>query len=416
MLPQATQHLAALPPVAPVKGPANAPDATPAGRPQLSHSNQVQLGTVDSNGCFCPKPGAQWTVQNSGDGKANIDLGNYELQLNEHKSQIKIVNKSNGEVTDIWGDPHIDWNGDGKTDANFWGTTTFKLEDGTKITIDTEPDPKHPGETLSNEVTVTRGEHALKITGLSQNVKGDLEIQYADRGGQALDCATPDGFTVTENPCGEGWINPQTGRLATQQDFNQTKLPGAQQPVERVPGGGRGTAGAATGGGNAPTASQTRTAPAAPRAESQAPSSCQCQFTPEFSKLLTLYLLTGIISKLLDVLGQGGGDGDGRTTWLPGHCVNIPPLEGTDAPVCGRRPGRIIQSDPNTVTIQHRDGSVDTRSGGSLAWRLNNPALLPHNRQTHSLGSIGGIDGLATFATEAQGRNALARLSAGRLH
>ena len=119
----------------------------------LPHTNRFQLGSVDKKGCFCPKPDAQWTVKNPGNGTANIDLGKYELQLDEKNSQIKIVNKNNGEVTNIWGDPHIDWNKDGKTDANFWGKTTFQLEDGTKITIDTEPFKNNPNEYVSTVVS-----------------------------------------------------------------------------------------------------------------------------------------------------------------------------------------------------------------------------------------------------------------------
>ncbi len=182
-----------------------------------------------------PEPGCpveqEWTVSQQKDGQATIDLGDkYELQLNENNSQIVIINKQNGEKTNIWGDPHIDWNGDGKTDANFWEKTTFQLEDGTKITIDTEKFDKNDMY-VANDITITKGDKVIQVTGLSQNEKGDLKINQSDCGGRLMDMLVTDGFVVKENACGEGWINPQTGEQATQKDFDVTK-PGEVKPYE----------------------------------------------------------------------------------------------------------------------------------------------------------------------------------------
>lgn len=330
---------------------------TPAKRRcKLPHTNQFQLGKLDKQGCFCPKQDAQWTVKNPGNGTASIDLGNYELQLDEKNSQMKIVNKNNGEVTNIWGDPHIDWNKDGKTDADFWGKTTFQLEDGTKITIDTEPYKNNPNMFVSSEVTVTRGDNALKITGLSQNELGDLKVEYADRGGQALDWAVTDGFTVTENANGAGWINPDTGKLATQQDFDITK-PGAAKPYE---------------------------------------------FTQDFGQALGLYLMSGMVSCGLGLLGTR----DAGTE--PGRCHTQEPPRAKPLPRA-----HVDQPDANTVCIHQRNGAVDTRSGGMLAWRTNNPGLLPFNPVTRSLGAIGAVNGVAVFPSEDSGRSALMRLLCG---
>jgi hypothetical protein len=327
------------------------------GHCKLAHTHQFKLGKLDHQGCFRPQQDAQWTVKNPGNGSANIDLGNYELQLDEKNSQIKIVNKNNGEVTNIWGDPHIDWNKDGKTDADFWGKTTFQLEDGTKITIDTEPFKNNPDMAVSSEVTVTRGDNALKITGLSQNELGDLKIESADRGGQALDWAVTDGFTVKENANGTGWVNPDTGKLATQGDFDITK-PGTAKPYE---------------------------------------------FTQDFGQALGLYLMSGMFSGGLGLLGQGGGG------WEPGHCHTQPQPPA--------RPGlpraHVHQPDAHTVRIHHRSGAIDTRSGGSLAWRTNNPGLLPFNPTTRHLGAIGAVNGVAVFPSEDSGRSALLRLLCG---
>ena len=340
-------------------------DAKPT-KPVLPHTNRFQLGNTDSKGCFCPckprpdtKADTKWTVNNPGNGKADVDLGNYTLQLDEGNSQIKIINKSNGEVTNIWGDPHVDWNKDGKTDVDFWGKTTFQLEDGTKITIDTEQFKNNPDMYVASEITVTKGDNAMKITGISQNELGDLKIESSDRGGQLLDWATTDGFTVKENANGEGWINPDTGKLVTQEEMNITK-PGAEKPYE---------------------------------------------FTQDFGQALGLYLATGLFGGGLDL----GNQTDTRGT-QPGRCHSEPPPM---AKPLLQRP-HVHQTDANTIEIHQRNGGTDTRSGGTLAWRTNNPGLLPFNPTTRSLGAIGEVDGVAVFANEDKGRAALMKLLCGQ--
>ncbi len=174
----------------------------------------------------------EWTVCQQENGRANIGLGDqYELELNENRSQVIIRNKENGEETNIWGDPHVDWNRDGKTDVDFWGKTTFQLEDGTKITIDTEKWKGNENMYVANELTITKGDKVIQVTGLSQTEVGDMQINQSDRGGQLMDLLVTDGFVVKENACGEGWINPKTGEMAAQEDFNVTK-PGAEKPYE----------------------------------------------------------------------------------------------------------------------------------------------------------------------------------------
>ncbi len=59
------------------------------------------------------------------------------LEIDERNSEMTIFNETTGESTRIWADPHVDVNGDHKFD--FYGTTTFELANGTKITINTEP-------------------------------------------------------------------------------------------------------------------------------------------------------------------------------------------------------------------------------------------------------------------------------------
>lgn len=164
---------------------------------------------------------ASWTVKTGEQGKASIDLGDgYSLQLNENNSEMTITNANTGETTRIWGDPHVDVNG--KHVYDFWGTTTFTLDNGTKITINTEQGHGNPNVYFASSVAITKGNQAIEVTGLSQQTLGDLEISMGNNG-RALDRANADGFVLHENASGAGWRSAYTGDVATQADLNLTK-------------------------------------------------------------------------------------------------------------------------------------------------------------------------------------------------
>ena len=164
---------------------------------------------------------ASWTVKTGEQGKASIDLGDgYSLQLNERNSEMTITNANTGETTRIWGDPHVDVNG--KHVYDFWGTTTFTLGNGTKITINTEQGQGNPNVYFASSVAITKGDQAIEVTGLSQQKLGDLEITMGDNG-RALDRANADGFVLHENDSGAGWRSAYTGDVATQADLNATR-------------------------------------------------------------------------------------------------------------------------------------------------------------------------------------------------
>lgn len=157
-------------------------------------------------------------------GKAEIDLGDGNtLSINEANSEI-VVRDADGNATRIWGDPHVDYNG--KHIGDFWGTTTFVLENGTKITINTEKSAR--GDmTYAEQVVVTRGDQALVIDGVSELTKGDLTVSLGGSG-YALDAAHGDGLVIQENDAASsGWTSSITGGAVGQADFNLTK-PGAE--------------------------------------------------------------------------------------------------------------------------------------------------------------------------------------------
>lgn len=161
---------------------------------------------------------AGFTAQVTGQNTARIDLGDgYHLEIDERSSEMTIVDENTGQSTRIWGDPHVEVNG--KHQFDFYGTTTFELANGTKLTINTEPYSANPNAYVASQVVVTRGDNAVVIDGISQNQLGDLSVS-ASSNGYALDAATRDGFTVLENA--GGW-ETETGQTVTQAEADITR-------------------------------------------------------------------------------------------------------------------------------------------------------------------------------------------------
>lgn len=178
-------------------------------------------------------PQPQMTASVGANGKGNIDLGDgYTLQLNENNSEITIHNAATGETTRIWGDPHVEI--EGKHAFDFWGTTTFKLENGTKITINTEQFGNNPNAFVASQLVITRGNQAVTVDGISQNSLGDLSVTMGSNG-RTLDAATRDGYTLTENGAGAGWLAQGGGHVATQADLNATAVGGLYGPDSTMP-------------------------------------------------------------------------------------------------------------------------------------------------------------------------------------
>ncbi len=184
---------------------------------------------VPSPSIFNPAP-QEWTASNNGQGQAQIDLGNYTIDINEHNSEFILTNKETGERSRIWGDPHFDMDGNGSTDVDFWGTMTMNLEDGTTITINTTPYDANPSMTLTGQLVITKGDQAMVVNGVDQNQIGDLSITQSDNG-RLLDALYGNGLNIYENADGKGWL-VQDGlfmRELTQADTDTTKgMPGTQ--------------------------------------------------------------------------------------------------------------------------------------------------------------------------------------------
>lgn len=159
-----------------------------------------------------------WTHEQGDDGTAKIRLGDkYTIDLKEGDQSFTIRNNETGETTRIWGDPHVDSDGDGKTDFDFKKDMTFVLEDGTKITVNTVPADN--GTTYSSALTITNGDNAIQVTGLAGKHDGANNLKVVQsNAGRMLDALTDDGAQSVYRR-GDDWVDAQ-GRSVTQSIIN----------------------------------------------------------------------------------------------------------------------------------------------------------------------------------------------------
>ena len=159
--------------------------------------------------------------QNSGawthevkDGEATIRLGDkYTIQAREDGASWTVTNNETGKSTKISGDPHVDVNNDGKNDFDFKKDMTFKLDDGTKITVGTVPGEN--GTTYSSKLTITNGDNAMQVSGLnSGDGDGKLAVTQSTEGETVDDLQNDGAQTIYEN--GGAWEN-KNGQSVTQQ-------------------------------------------------------------------------------------------------------------------------------------------------------------------------------------------------------
>ena len=120
-----------------------------------------------------------------------------EIQMTGKQYEWKIVDTKTGEQTRIWGDPHVDQNGDGTTEWDFKNTTTFQLKDGTKITVGTTDYGNNM--TVSDTLTITKGDQAVTVSGLTGT---NPTISNVTLTGRELDYQTNDGTVVQEGDQG----------------------------------------------------------------------------------------------------------------------------------------------------------------------------------------------------------------------
>lgn len=160
--------------------------------------------TISGSGTIRPAADAP-TTQRTADGNVRFENENYRITAGDD-DQVLIQNRNTGEQYRIWGDPHVEV--DGRQAFDFWGQTTFILDDGTKVTIGTTPWEKGGnGATVASTVTITDGDYTAEITGVDTNTRGDLEFrEFHGVHATVHELATRDGNVLRENADGAGFV------------------------------------------------------------------------------------------------------------------------------------------------------------------------------------------------------------------
>ncbi|WP_167530948.1 DUF1521 domain-containing protein [Paraburkholderia agricolaris] len=206
--------------------PVNRYDTGSRGNTSAPPRNNCPDRTPPRNDCGCPSKGrteqTQWTATPVTNNKASIDLGNYKLDFNKSDSSMTMTSKSSGDTTKVWGDPHLTQhaNGANSSTAMFNGPMTFQLPDNTKVTVGTQADKNNKSVSYADSVTITHGNNAYQVTGLSQQNSTSLSVQKS-HDGRALDAATPDGYTLVANRNGSGFVDPKTGKQPTEDEIRK---------------------------------------------------------------------------------------------------------------------------------------------------------------------------------------------------
>lgn len=119
-----------------------------------------------------------------------VNTGRYTIAAStDGGGTLTVTDNTNGENFKVWGDPHITTD-KGVTTSFQHSPTTFRLPDGTEITVD----PTHnSGVNFIDNVTITKGNDAVQMTGF----QGNLQTQALPGEGYYLDATTPDGTVLT---------------------------------------------------------------------------------------------------------------------------------------------------------------------------------------------------------------------------
>lgn len=162
-----------------------------------------------------------WNDTGVNNDASTINLGNYALNFNKSDSSMLLTNTQNGNQTKIWGDPHIDLNsGTGsQTSGMFNGPLTFNLPDQTRIAVGTQPASGNSNVSYADNVTITQGNRAYVVNGLSQQDSSPLTVQRSNNGYALAQQIPQDAMNLIGTNSGTGWYNPQTHAMAAASDF-----------------------------------------------------------------------------------------------------------------------------------------------------------------------------------------------------
>jgi hypothetical protein len=170
-------------------------------------SNSITSASVSVNVNSAPPAAVDGpSTRRTADGGVQFENENYRITAGDN-NEVTIYNKNTGESYRVWGDPHVDV--DGQHAFDFWGQTTFVLDDGTRVTFATTPwEGGNNGATVTSEITIVDGggDYVSHIEGIDTNTQGDLSFAEVTVDGAALDVDVREGNTIFENENGSGFF------------------------------------------------------------------------------------------------------------------------------------------------------------------------------------------------------------------
>ena len=161
----------------------------------------ITISASDDAAGDMPQP----TTTRAIDGSVNFSNQNYHIKVGEN-GDINIANKHTNEAYLIQSDLNV--NVDGVRAFYFEGTTSFELDDGTRITVDTAPRKAIDYAMLAATSVAIFDGHADYAV-LIENLDGvrDGEITFDEVTGDAvIALAIDSGNKLNENVDGEGFV------------------------------------------------------------------------------------------------------------------------------------------------------------------------------------------------------------------
>ncbi len=145
-------------------------------------------------------------------GGAKLDLGQgYRLTVDERDQSLLFENGKSAAQTVIWGSAKIEGNAVSEP-LQFWGTTSFAFGEEGKITLETVESKSVPGQYLLETVSVSVADRGMVITGLTNDVVGDLKFDESESSG-SVDNNARDGFTLFETADGTAWVDDENAAI-----------------------------------------------------------------------------------------------------------------------------------------------------------------------------------------------------------
>jgi len=144
------------------------------------------------------------TTVRAADGRIRFENGRYRINVGE-RGEIGIFNKETQEAYSISGEAEVTV--DEEETFQFWGRTSFVLDDDTKLTIETSPQGDDVLTVSTSDLTITYGDYGVHISGLDEDVSGSLQFSETENFGALMDVVVRDGNTIAENSDGVGFVS-----------------------------------------------------------------------------------------------------------------------------------------------------------------------------------------------------------------